>query len=103
MKLTPKVKKFVKKQTITSVIITQKMKLAALAKGLKAKTETRDRFRNNKLYRCKKKAFNAKIGAESSGRKEITDPPTKEEITEFWDQPLEQQRRTQHEGKVAER
>ena len=57
MKLTPKVKRFIKTQTITSVIVTLKMKLAALAKGLKAKTETRDRFRNNKLYRCKKRHF----------------------------------------------
>ena len=60
------------------------MILAMLAKRLRAKTEATKRFNNNRLYRQKKKAFYTKINSEGTKKDVIADPPTKEDISEFW-------------------
>ena len=66
------------------MLITQKMKLAALVKKLKVRVEARKRYNNNKLYYANKKAFYANLRTGPGSTKEIADPPSKEDITEFW-------------------
>ena len=81
--LTKQVKEFIGKDSVTTVLVTEKMKLAALAKKLRVKIEARKRYKNNKLYRCNKKAFYAGLRTEE-GNDEIADPPRKEAIADFW-------------------
>ena len=60
------------------------MKLTALTKKLRAKTEAKKRFQNNTLYRCNKRAFFSQLRSGTCERKVIDDPPTKEDISTFW-------------------
>ena len=54
-KLIPEIQKLIKDKNIESTLITQKMKLVALAKGLKTKIATNTRNKNNKQYLTNKR------------------------------------------------
>ena len=83
-KLTQKVRKFIGNRPIISVLIEQKMKLAALAKKLKVRVANRKRYTNNKLFRHNKKAFYTNLRTKDKLPTENNDPPNKDDVSKFW-------------------
>ena len=82
-KLTTKVKNFLKKDKVEVKLHRLKMKLAALCKKLKTRKAFQKRFQSNKLYKNNQKAFYSTLRNEDGA--ETTNPPTPEDIQEYWD------------------
>ena len=81
-KLTPKVKKYLGKETADVVSHQLKMKLAALCKKKRTRIANRSRFKANKLYNYNQKAYFSKL--RNGDEKVVEKPPSVEGIQKYW-------------------
>ena len=82
-RLTTKVKKYLKGRSVDTTLHQLKMKLDALCKRRKTQIANKTRFQNNRLFKTNQKAFYAKL-RNGDGDEKITEPPTKEDIQNYW-------------------
>ena len=81
-KLTPKVKKYLGKETADVVSHQLKMKLAALCKKKRTRIANRSRFKANKLHNYNQKAYFSKL--RNGDEKVVEKPPSVEGIQKYW-------------------
>ena len=77
-----KLRKLLKDEEPETALQKQRMLLSSLCKKLRTKNDRRERFKNNKMFRQKQKAFYAKLRGQETNT--ISDPPTKESMNSFW-------------------
>ena len=81
-KISKKMKKLIGIKDTESALRTHHMRLAALCKKLRSKNASRNRFRNNKMFRNKQKEFYNKLKYGETNK--IVDPPSAQNVKDFW-------------------
>ena len=79
------IKSYLKGQSIQTKLQHNKMKLAALTKKLRTRKSNRERYKNNCQYHHNQKAFYSGLRMGGEGVKQVDDPPSTEEVKEFWE------------------